>query len=110
MSEDHVELYWRVWVLKEEDGDSFNFLKYVPKDKGKARMEEEQSGEEQEQEIGREQDEVDFPIHQGIPLPYESKTSVERTKCPEKLVPTWGSGKLFHTLVKLVDNLEVSST
>ena len=75
MSEDHVELYWMVWVSKEEDGDSFHFLKYLPKDKekgkgkGKARMEEEQSGEEQEQEIGREQDEEDFQIDQGI-FPY----------------------------------------
>ena len=25
MSKDHVELYWRDWVLKE-DGDSFHFL------------------------------------------------------------------------------------
>ena len=114
MSKDHVELYWRDWVSKQDDGDSFHFLKYVAKDKGKgkgkgkARVEEEQGGGEEGWEWEKERGGEVFEIDKNIPLPCDSKTPLERTKCLEKLAPAWGSGKLFHSLVKLVDNLEVS--
>ena len=127
MHKDHVEAYWKDWVLKESDGDPFSFRI----DKGKGREKKVVEEEEEEEEIQEDQkDQVDedqedqekrplaaekpaipptpaFDIDNGIPLPCQCKTPLSRTHLLQLLVQKWGSGKAFHTLVKLVDDLEV---
>ena len=51
-----------------------------------------------------------FKIDDVIPLPCQCATPAAHTLCLQQLVPEKGdSGKTFHSLVKLIDALEVSA-
>ena len=127
-----LEAYWKDWVLKESEGDPFCFLSSKGKEKekekrreGEKKTDEQDEDEQDEENKEDEEDEKEnipvardpttpptpsFKIDDDIPLPCQCATPAARTLCLQQLVPEKGdSGKTFHSLVKLIDALEVSA-
>ena len=117
-----LKLYWEAWVLEEAKGIPFSFLDNTEAEgenqgkQGDGQSEEEQEQEEDNQETHSTINKLPTPptpasgIDHGIPLPSQCDTPAMHTSCLQQLVPKWGNtGKTFHTLVQLVDDLEVSS-
>jgi len=131
MSVDDLKVYWMSWAKKQTQGDPFSFLSDR---EGRQEQEQEQEQEEQEEqekeqeEAGRkgqdgdEEDTLSITMNKshpslipgsgidgGISLPCECDTPAARTACLQQLAPEWGGFKTaFHSLIGLVDQLEVS--
>ena len=115
-----LEVYWKAWVRLEAQGHPFSWLTG-----SKEEEEEEQGGYQDEEQEDQENDQEgihstanqqpthptpEFDIDSDIPLPCQCDTPDARTLCLQQLVPNFGStGKTFHTVVGVVNDLEVSS-
>ena len=105
----NITSYWNHWVSKQKKGDPFFFLS-VDDDSDR-------SG------IGGISDKEDEDIPEDLPIPSPDYHNIDEhvlypfkctpskyTSCLQKLVPKGGeTNNTFHELVKIVDDLEVSS-
>lgn len=105
MSLKDLTAYWDHWASKDKKGDPFSFSLDGNSDKASSNAVDEDVAEEPTA-VTPDHHSVD----DDIPFPFLCKTPSTRTDCLQKLVPNRGEiNKTFHTLVEMVDTLEVSS-
>lgn len=102
MSLQDITAYWNHWVSKDQKGDPFSFG-FDGDDDNNSDGGVGQGAAEKPPSVSSNHSIED------IPFPYLCNTPYTRTNCLQKLVLNKGeTGQRFHTLVRVVDALEVS--